>query len=114
MAVTRRYNLQLCCAACLGRNLGRKSPLPGICEFWYSVVPLHAPEAAGPVAHMLARSKAAAPQGAVTVHEEEMLPRNAAGKVVTPVVQGAGERTPDRLRGSDPSRINLYLPNRPW
>jgi hypothetical protein len=34
--------LQLHLAACLGRKLGRKSPLPGICGDWCSVVPFHA------------------------------------------------------------------------
>ena len=34
--------LQLHLAACLGRKLGRNSPLPGICGDWCSVVPFHA------------------------------------------------------------------------
>jgi hypothetical protein len=34
--------LQLHLAACSGRKLGRKSPLPGICGDWCSVVPFHA------------------------------------------------------------------------
>jgi hypothetical protein len=36
--------LALRCAACLGRKLGRKSPLPGICGDWCGVAPFCAPE----------------------------------------------------------------------
>src|SRR5271166_6530430 len=48
--------LQLHLAACFGRKLGRKSPLPGICGDWCSVVPVHAlqhPDTRWIVARML-------------------------------------------------------------
>ena len=110
--MTRIYNISTSLGTSLGRNLGRKSPLPGICEFWCSVVPFRAPDPQARWLTCLACSTAAVLQGAVTVYVGEVPPGNRAGKVVTPVLRGAGERTPDRPHGSGPFGISIFYAER--